>query len=121
MDFDELKTAAPESIEDDKLAAKSIQPENEPGQYIIQHYVLLPAYDWGIPDLYLDAIRPFLKKYQATMGFSLQEAAHAAFVTVIGGEDLFTDEDLDTLRFNGAVVERINGDGTSIASVLEQR
>lgn len=120
MDFDELKSAVPDPT-DDELVAKYVLPKKETGQFPIQHYVLLPAYDWGIPDLYLDAIRPFLKKYHPAMGFSLVEAAHAAFVTVIGGEDLFTDEELDTLRFNGAVVERISGDGTSIASVLEQR
>ena len=45
--------------------------------YGIQHYVLLPAYDWGIADFYLDAVRPFVKKYRATVGFSLQEAALA--------------------------------------------
>ncbi len=121
MDFDDLKSAQPDSVVEDELIGKTIEDLKESRQFAIQHYVLLPAYDWGIPDLYLDVIRPFIKKYHATSGFSLEEASFAAFVTVIGGEDLFSDEDLDTLRFNGAVVERISGDGTSIASVLEQR
>ena len=125
MDFDDLKSAAPayeiEIESEDELIGKAVEETKGIRQFVIQHYVLLPSYDWGIPDLYLDAIRPFIKKYHATSGFSLEEASCAAFVTVIGGEDLFTEEDLDTLRFNGAVVERISGDGTSIASVLEQR
>lgn len=87
----------------------------------IDHYLLLPLFEWGISDWYLDAIRPFVKKYHPTIGFSLQEAAHAARVTVVGSRHLFPDGKLDHLRAAGCVVERLEGDGTSIATKLASR
>ena len=84
----------------------------------IQHYLLLPTYEWGIADWHLDVIRPFVKKYRPTIGFSLKEAAHAARVTVIGGTQSFPEAVLDELRSANCTVEQISGDGTSIASQL---
>lgn len=89
--------------------------------YPIEHYLLLPLFDWGISDWYLDAIRPFVKKYHPTIGFSLREASHAARVTVIGSRQLFPDRQLDRLRAAGCVVERLDGDGMSIATKLASR
>jgi hypothetical protein len=121
MDFDEEPAATSQEVKDEDLMGKAVAESCHQMDFIIQHYVLLPSYDWGIADFYLDAVRPFVKKYRATVGFSLQEAAAAEYVTVIGDQDLFSDEALDKLRFNGSVVERISGDGTTIASVLAQR
>ncbi len=121
MDFDSSLVEKSSELEDDELLAKEPQIQNSDKQFVIQHYVLLPAYEWGIADFYLDVVRPFVKKYHATVGFSLEEAAASASVTVIGDQESFSDEELDKLRFNGAIVERINGDGTTIASVLAQR
>jgi hypothetical protein len=88
---------------------------------IINHYLLLPAFDWGVADWYLQAVRPFIKRHLPTIGFSLAEAAQAARVTVVGGTDFFPDEELASLRASGCIVERINGDGTSIATQLADR
>lgn len=88
---------------------------------LIAHYLLLPIYEWGVADWHLDIIRPFIKKHQPTIGFSLEEAALAARVTVVGGPQAFTDEDIEKLRSAGCLVERISGDGTSIASQLAER
>lgn len=84
----------------------------------IPHYLLLPRYEWGIADWHLEVIRPFVIKYQPTIGFSLDEASHAKRVTVIGGEGSFPDDELNQLRISGCAVERISGDGTSIATTL---
>jgi hypothetical protein len=84
----------------------------------IQHYLLLPTYEWGIADWHLDVIRPFVKKYRPTIGFSLKEAAQAARVTVIGGSQSFPEKVLEELRSANCTVEQISGDGTSIASQL---
>jgi hypothetical protein len=84
----------------------------------IQHYLLLPLFEWGIADWYLDAIRPFVKKHHPTVGFSLEEALHAARVTIVGSRHLFPDSKVDALRAAGCVVDRIDGDGTSIATRL---
>ena len=88
---------------------------------MIQHYLLLPSFDWGVADWYLQAARPFIKRHLPTVGFSLAEAAQATRVTVVGGEQFFSDEDLRNLRASGCIVERINGDGMSIATQLADR
>lgn len=87
----------------------------------IAHYLLLPLYEWGVADWHLEVIHPFVKKYQPTIGFSLQEAALAAHVTVVGNEQTFPENVIERLRINGAIVERISGTGTSIATQLTER
>lgn len=82
----------------------------------IKHYVLLPAYEWGIPDYHLDALRPYIKRHQPTIGFSIAEAAKAQRVTVIGSEEQYSEDTLRQLRAKGCIVERITGDGTTLAS-----
>ena len=84
----------------------------------IRHYLLLPSYEWGISDYHIDLIRPIIKKFQPTVGFSLSEARNARRVTVIGGEQAFPEESLGSLRAAGIVVERVSEDGTNIASLL---
>jgi hypothetical protein len=87
----------------------------------ISHYLLLPAYDWGISDWHLNAVKPFVKKYRPTLGFSLAEAILAGRVTVVGNPEDFPDEALDELRVAGCLVERISGDGMSIATQLADK
>ncbi len=87
----------------------------------IQQYLLLPKYDWGISDWHLEVIKPFILKHQPTIGFSLDEASLASQVTVIGGEQDFSEEALEKLRASGSQVDRISGDGTSIATQLLER
>jgi hypothetical protein len=87
----------------------------------IQHYLLLPTYEWGVADWHLEVIRPFIKKYRPTVGFSVKEAALAKRVTVIGNTQTFPELLLDQLRQVGCLVERISGDGTSVATQLAER
>lgn len=87
----------------------------------IRHYLLLPTYEWGVADFHLDVIRSFVKKYQPTVGFSLKEAALAEQVTIIGGPQSFPESILERLRESGCIVDRIAGDGTSIATQLSER
>ncbi len=87
----------------------------------IEHYLLLPQYEWGIAEFHLDASRPFVHKYHPTVGFSIQEAFLAKKITVVGGETSFPEELLEQMRQNGCLVERISGDGTTIATQLAER
>jgi len=95
-------------------------PSTENGR-TISHYLLLPVYEWGIADWQLDVIRPFVKKYQPTIGFSLEEASMADQVTVIGSRQSFNESDINRLRDKGCKVVQITGDGTSIATQMAQR
>ncbi|MEK6256944.1 MAG: hypothetical protein N2C13_06485, partial [Chloroflexota bacterium] len=85
----------------------------------IEHYLLLPVYEWGVADWHLDVIRPFVKKYKPTVGYSMEEAANAARVTIVGGAKSFPQASIDDLKANGSAVEQIEGDGTVIATLLE--
>ncbi len=106
---------------------EEIQPKSTPASsdadssHPIDHYLLLPQYEWGIAEFHLNASRPFVQKYHPTLGFSIQEAMLAKKVTVVGGESEFPEELLEKLCQNGAEVERISGDGTSIATQLAER
>ena len=52
--------------------------------YPIEHYLLLPLYDWGVVEWHLDAIRPYILRHQPTIGFNLAEAMLARHVTCAG-------------------------------------
>ena len=94
----------------------TLQPESvEPS---IDHYLLLPLYEWGVAEWQLEAIRPFVTKYRPTVGFSLNEASRASRVTVIGGKQSYPEGSIDKLHEAGCAVEQITGDGTSIATQL---
>jgi hypothetical protein len=101
---------------------KSVEsnPDSSPA-HPIRQYLLLPKYEWGISDWHLEVIKPFILKHQPTIGFSLDEASLASQVTVIGGENDFSEAALAKLRDSGCQVDRISGDGTSIATQLAER
>lgn len=94
--------------------------EYAPGRSI-RHYLLLPGYEWGISDWYLEVIRPFVKKYRPTVGFSLEEAEKASHVTVVGNAQNYPENLLDRLQKAGCYIEQIGGDGTNIATELSVR
>ena len=98
------------SIPSSKLNFSGLRP--------ISHYLLLPNYEWGTSDMHLEIIRPFIKRYQPTIGFSPVEASHAKKVTVIGGTSSVPESIIDGLLAAGCIVEQISGDGMNIASQL---
>lgn len=96
------------------------QKKENPG-HAINHYLLLPGYEWGVSDWYLEIIRPFVKKHRPTVGFSLDEALRADHVTIVGSTHHYPEDFLDRLHRAGCVVEQIDGDGTNIATELAER
>jgi hypothetical protein len=87
----------------------------------IQHYLLLPSFDWGVSDWYLEVIRPYVKKYRPTIGFSPQEAEKAERVVVIGSLSSYPEEMMSRFEKAGCLIEQISGDGTFIATELAER
>jgi hypothetical protein len=87
----------------------------------IQHYLLLPCFEWGVSEWHLDAIKPFVRKYKPAVGFSMEEAALAETVTVIGNDREIPESVLNQLRQAGSKVERIEEHGTSLATLLAER
>lgn len=110
---------ASHEVENAAKESKSVETTSTVGK--INHYLLLPVYEWGIAEWHLDVIRPFVRKYQPTVGFSPAEAAMAQRVTIIGNEQTFSEELLNNMRRLGCQVERISGNGTTIATLLAER
>ncbi len=103
--------------------AQTLAPKSRPQtstDHPIAHYLLLPSYEWGVADFHLEIIHPFVKKHRPTVGFSLEEARLATRVTVIGGERDFPEHELESLRATGCIVQRIQGNGTEIATQLAE-
>lgn len=94
------------------------EPIVEEERHPIEHYLLLPLYDWGVIEWHLDAIRPYILRHQPTVGFNLSEAILAKHVTVLGGEQTFPAEEIERLHQAGCSVELVSGDGTSIATQM---
>jgi hypothetical protein len=108
----------PKPIVNQFLSGEITMVGKSPGEFHISHYLLLPTFEWGIADWHLEVTRGFIKKHKPTIGFSLDEAVQADQVTVLGGEEHFSEDELSHLRNQGCLVRRIEGDGTKIASML---
>ena len=109
-------TQPPEPVPAPSPALESPPPALD---HVIDHYLLLPLYEWGVVEWHMDVIRPYLLRHHPTLGFSLAEAALAKRVTILGGEQIFPEDEIDKLRHAGCEVERVTGDGTSIATQME--
>ncbi len=112
---------APTAMVQDSQVSKTEETPAPAAAFQIEHYLLLPVYEWGLADWHLDVTRPFIRKYKPTVGFSLKEAAMARKVTIIGGEKDFPTDEINKLRDMGCLVDQITGDGTSIATQLLER
>lgn len=86
---------------------------------IISHYLLLPSRSSGVSDVVLNKVRPIIKKYQPTVGFSLEEAALARKVSIFPDSLLFNEEKINTLRASGCLVEILPESGIDIATSLQ--
>jgi hypothetical protein len=112
-----LKDLNSQSCQQNTEKSKSSRDPDHP----IDHYLLLPTFEWGVADWHLEVIRPFIKKFLPTVGFSLEEALLARNVTIIGNHQAFSDAQIEKLILSGCKIRRIVGDGTSIATQLAER
>jgi hypothetical protein len=86
----------------------------------IQHYLLLPAFEWGISEWHWSAAIEYVKAFRPTCGFSPQEAAQAQRVTIVGNEQGISRDSENMLRLAGCAVERVAGrDGQETAALLK--
>jgi hypothetical protein len=84
------------------------QSSSQTESRLLSHYLLIPSYEWGISDFHFDLIRPFVKKHQPTIGFSIEDAIKAKRVTIVGGLETFPEEKANDLRSAGCIVDRIS-------------
>lgn len=86
----------------------------------IQHYLLMPAFEWGISEWHWNAAVDFVKAFRPACGFSPEEAAHAQRVTILGNEQGISRDVENMLRLAGCAVERVAGqDGEETAKLLK--
>jgi hypothetical protein len=91
------------------------------GQKHIEHYLLLPVFEWGVARWHLSIIQEYVEAFLPTVGFSLEEAKLAHRVTVIGNSQGVSDEVISQLQAAGCRVERIAGQtGAETQSLLKQ-
>jgi len=74
---------------------------------LIQHYLLLPTFEWGISEWHWNAALEYVKACQPTCGFSVEEAEQAQQVTILGNEQGISREVETALRRAGCVVKRV--------------
>jgi hypothetical protein len=86
----------------------------------IPHYLLLPSHQSGVSDSVLNKIRPIIKRFKPTIGFSINEALMAQRVMVYPDPHVFTDEKINMLRAAGCAVEILPESGIEIATFLQE-
>lgn len=101
------------------LDAKSGSIDSSERVKPIKHYLLLPSHHSGVSDAILNKVRPIIKAYQPTIGFSLSEAAMAEKVSVYPDANKFSDEAINQLRTSGCVVQILPKSGIEIATSLQ--
>jgi hypothetical protein len=94
------------------------EPEAE--EHPIDHYLLLPLYEFGVADWHLNISVPSSKNI-AHSGFLPHRSAMASRVTLSAMPRLSPKKYSTNYARPGSYVERISGDGTSIASLLAER
>ncbi|HHW84591.1 MAG TPA: hypothetical protein GX400_00090 [Chloroflexi bacterium] len=91
----------------DLLFEQIAQIQQGAGLKMIRHYLLFPAGD-AASDLYVNALG-YMAKFRPTVGFSVEEARSAEFVTIVGGEAGVSADSERQLAEAGCKVERISG------------
>ena len=102
-----------------EVEGKAIGSKPDKGNKMISHYLLLPSYASGVSDAVLNKIRPLIKHYHPTVGFSIDEAMYAKKVSVYPDPNLFPDETLNQLRSAGTIVEILPESGIEIATRIQ--
>ena len=112
--FETNNDTKPEWIED--LQAKVEETQKQTAEfkvaetladwvYAIDHYLLLPSYEWGVPVNTLDRVRPIIAESRPTIGFSITEACNARKVTVWNENGAFSEQDIQTIREAGCIID----------------
>lgn len=109
-------------LETGTVEGKLISPthSSQPKTHPIKHFLLLPSEDESKNNHYLQAIRPFITKYQPTIGFSPEVAMLANRVTILGDSKAYPYSIIESMLAAGCMVERLNEDGTTIATKQSQ-
>lgn len=87
----------------------------------IDHYLLLPLFEWGTTRWHIDIVADYVEAFLPTVGFSVDEARLARRVTIVGNEQGVSARAAQELVASGCAVERISGDtGPETQQMLQE-
>ncbi len=89
----------------------------------LHHYLLFwqRPYPGPFAEADLKNAMPYIRRFRPTLGFSVEDAMNAAFVTIVGGDAGVSGEDEVRIRQSGSQVERLAGrDEAETAKMLEE-
>lgn len=110
---DVLKRRAPAAAPKSGYSPKAAPVTHTAPAKALHHYLLLPTFEWGVSEWHWAAALDFVKAHQPVCGFSLEEAALAQRVTILGNEQGVSAEAESALRQAGCAVERVLVGGRS--------
>ena len=85
---------------------------------LLEHYVLLPAKSQPGPWVSVLLLSDFIRRAGAVVGFSLQEAQMARYVTIVADADEIDESAERRLLDAGCVVRRLPGESHALSSAL---
>lgn len=85
-------------------------------QHPISHYILMANGQHGDWEKRLARLLPYINKNHPTVGFSVEEAALASRITIVGKSPFITLDTISRLKRSGCEVEQMDEDGTILAS-----
>jgi hypothetical protein len=119
-----LKHWAARQMNEPKRAAAPIKnsaSKNNGTSKPIDHYLLLPSFEWGPSEWHWHVALDYVKQHRPTCGFSVDEAKRAQHVTILGNEQGINTATEITLREAGCLVERIVVKETQAHSAADRR
>lgn len=86
----------------------------------LYHYML-----FGPDTRQVERARPYVERFRPALGFSVEDALHARYVTIVGSTAEVSIQDEDRLRRSGVQVERIEaengGDAARVLAALAEQ
>ena len=92
----------------DRLFERIGQIQQGAGLKTTRHYMLFPSGEGAAGELFADTLS-FMVRFRPTVGFSVEEARSAEYVTIVGGEAGISAASAHLLADAGCKVERIAG------------
>ena len=94
----------------DMLFAEIVRVQSGGGERPVYHYLLFAQKPHPGPVAgELSGAHPYIERFRPSVGFRVEEAIHARYVTIVGGPSGISSQEEDRLRQAGAQVERIDG------------
>jgi hypothetical protein len=85
---------------------------------LLEHYVLLPAKSQPGPWVSVLLLSDFIRRAGAVVGFNLQEAQMARYVTIVADADEIDETAERRLLDAGCIVRRLPGESHALSSAL---